>query len=716
MTETDKTSVALIGNLEAYLPGVDEFECWQERFENFCDLNDLEEAKKKLAFLNYLGAEANNKLRTHIKPKTFKDITLALLLESAKKCFVVEKNVLNESFVFRSTNQKSGESYQDYALQLQNVAQHCKFDESLDRQLRDQFIYGIRSNNTREKILNQLAKDDTSFEDVVKKAKELQNIKDGANRMAKASDDDDNNNVHHINHERRSRNNDRKRAESNDMRSRRSPSRNRSRSNANVKCYKCQNWGHYANDCYSKTTQKFVKKKNYKKPSENINQVEESLGSMDICKSNSISINEVASDMNDDNEAKLVSIKIENVNVNFECDTGSAVTVMNIFDLSGNLQNLLHRIVDSELKLQVVSGDQLKVVGKVPITVSIRGTKVRLHLHIIETTKSFTPLLGRDWLAKLLPNWRDTFDINSLQFPNDVKTIPIKSKPKVEHKLSPKEAKTRVERIEHIKRHYSQLFDNNRNSTINVDPVEIHLKDENVKTFIHKPYTVPFNMREVCGKELDRLEGENTLSKAETAKVKVKVASPIVLVSNPKRKSIRIRMDAHRTINPLIESNHYPLPLIDELLVDKSEAKTFACIDLTGAYQQLRVSEKSKEILAVNTCKGLYVYNVLPFGVKPAASIFQSVMDQILMGIPNCVAYIDDILIWGKDNDELYETIKVVLDRLLQYNVKVNLSKCSWFVKTITYLGHVLSKEGITANPEGESNVRISTSCKCHSA
>ena len=159
-------------------------------------------------------------------------------------------------------------------------------------------------------------------------------------------------------------------------------------------------------------------------------------------------------------------------------------------------------------------------------------------------------------------------------------------------------------------------------------------------------------------------------------------------------------MDGSVTINPFIETHHYPLPIIDELLCNKSEAKIFAVLDLKGAYQQLVVSEYTKSLLAIQTIKGLYRFKRLPFGVKPAASIFQSVMDQILTGLENVQVYIDDILIWAKDERELLERIENVLDRLLKFNVKVNWDKCQWFVSKVLYLGHELSEKGISANKE----------------
>lgn len=97
----------------------------------------------------------------------------------------------------------------------------------------------------------------------------------------------------------------------------------------------------------------------------------------------------------------------------------------------------------------------------------------------------------------------------------------------------------------------------------------------------------------------------------------------------------------------------------------------------------------------------MYRYKRLPFGVKPAASIFQSAMDEILKGIANVQCYIDDILCWGPSRERLQENVLLVLDRLLQFNVKVNGEKCHWFVTQVKYLGHILSKDGVSANPKG---------------
>ena len=79
----------------------------------------------------------------------------------------------------------------------------------------------------------------------------------------------------------------------------------------------------------------------------------------------------------------------------------------------------------------------------------------------------------------------------------------------------------------------------------------------------------------------------------------------------------------------------YPLPRIKDLFALLARGKIFSKLDLAHAYQQIALSEESKQYVVINTHKGLYVYNRLLFGVASAPSIFQRTMEGILCGISN---------------------------------------------------------------------------------
>lgn len=80
--------------------------------------------------------------------------------------------------------------------------------------------------------------------------------------------------------------------------------------------------------------------------------------------------------------------------------------------------------------------------------------------------------------------------------------------------------------------------------------------------------------------------------------------------------------------------------------------------------------------------------------------MFQMAMDVILKGLCNVQAFIDDLLIWEEDDERLLMRVREVLARLEQYNVKINVEKCEWFVPKVKYLGHILSENGVAPNPE----------------
>ncbi|CAH8666328.1 unnamed protein product [Schistosoma bovis] len=128
--------------------------------------------------------------------------------------------------------------------------------------------------------------------------------------------------------------------------------------------------------------------------------------------------------------------------------------------------------------------------------------------------------------------------------------------------------------------------------------------------------------------------------------------------------------------------------------------KFFAKLDLADAYLQVEVAEDSKELLTINTHRGLFQYNRLPFGVKTAPSIFQQLMDIILSGIPGVATYLDDILIVATSLEQLRERTKAVLQRISDNGFRLRPEKCQFFLKSVKYLGFIFDAAGRRPDPE----------------
>jgi len=108
-----------------------------------------------------------------------------------------------------------------------------------------------------------------------------------------------------------------------------------------------------------------------------------------------------------------------------------------------------------------------------------------------------------------------------------------------------------------------------------------------------------------------------------------------------------------RRLNKITKTNSYPLPIIDDILALLGKARYFTSLYLKSGYWQVLMDEQDKEKTAFACHKGLYQFNVMPFGLVNAPSIFQELMNRVLNGLGDfSTAYLDDILIYSETLEE----------------------------------------------------------------
>ena len=197
-------------------------------------------------------------------------------------------------------------------------------------------------------------------------------------------------------------------------------------------------------------------------------------------------------------------------------------------------------------------------------------------------------------------------------------------------------------------------------------------------------------MRDKVNEELQRLEQAGIIEPVEFSEW----AALIVPVLK-RDGTIRICGDYKLTINHAAKPERYPLPKIEDLFTQLSRGKRFTKLDLAHAYQQIPLTEDSKSYLTINTLKGLYRYNRLPFGVRSAPFIFQRTIEGIPRGISKVAVYIDDVLITGDSEQEHLQNLEAVLSRLEEEGLRLKKEKCEFMLPKIEYLGHVISAEGL---------------------
>ena len=118
------------------------------------------------------------------------------------------------------------------------------------------------------------------------------------------------------------------------------------------------------------------------------------------------------------------------------------------------------------------------------------------------------------------------------------------------------------------------------------------------------------------------------------------------------------------TANQACMVDKYPLPRVEELFAAMAGGKVFSKLDMFLAYLQLPLDEKSSELVTINTHKGLFKYNRLPFGVASAPGVFQRCMEGLLQGCKGVSVYLDDILVTDSSVDDHLTNLDKVLDIL----------------------------------------------------
>lgn len=255
-------------------------------------------------------------------------------------------------------------------------------------------------------------------------------------------------------------------------------------------------------------------------------------------------------------------------------------------------------------------------------------------------------------------------------------------------------------RIEKLILKNENLFASKDSELGHTDTVKMKVDTGSTKPIKLRPYRTPIKNREVIAKAVDEMLDAKVIRRSNSP-----WSFPVVIVDK-KDGTKRFCVD-FRKLNQVTKRNSYPLPLIDDILALLGKAKFFTSLDLKSGYWQVLMDEKDKEKTAFACHRGLFEFNVMPFGLSNAPAIFQELMSIVLNGCNAfAIAYLDDILIFSETFEEHMSHLNTIFERLYEHGLKLKLKKCSFLQQEVNYLGFVIDEDGIKPDQKKVQAIR----------
>jgi hypothetical protein len=201
-----------------------------------------------------------------------------------------------------------------------------------------------------------------------------------------------------------------------------------------------------------------------------------------------------------------------------------------------------------------------------------------------------------------------------------------------------------------------------------------------------KVYPVPVHLRKIFDTEVDDLYKLGIIQRSDSD-----FCSPVVLIKKADQ-SYRLTID-FRTLNSFTKFDAEPSFNVDEDLHKFSGSQFYSEMDITKAYHQVDLDEKSRPLTAFPTSRGLMEYVRLPFGLLTACATYARLMRVVLADLSNVTFYFDNILVYSKTRKGHIHTLREVFYRLKLHGLTVQPKKCNFGYSSIDYLGFVISKD-----------------------
>ena len=589
-----------IGKIGEFIPSREDWTQYVERLEHFFLANDIKSADKKRAvLLTVIGPTAYRRLRNLLSPAKLGDTPYKDLVDAMKKHVNPTPSVTVQRFKFNSRVRRAEETVSTYVSELRSIAEHCNFGESLDDMLRDRLVCGINEEQTQRRLL---AESKLTLKRALEIAQSLETAAQNVQALQGQPPVQPGTVTHDIGKLTGTRTCFRCGKGSHP------PAKCKFKE---AKCHQCGKVGHIKPVCRSRPVDKADQPPTRRR---NVHCVQDD---MDTEPTKEYTLFNLTA--NKRSHPFQVTVCVDGQDLAMEIDTGASLSL-----ISEETQKSLwpnKRLQPSTANLTTYSGESLSIKGCMVVKVCYGQQEAKLTLLVVHGKGP--SLLGRDWLQSLQLNWQEIHSLYSCSL------------------------------LEVLDKH-AEIFKEGL-GTLKGYQAKIYIDHDATPRFF-KARSVPYSMQSLVDKELDKLVSDGVIEPVRFAEW----AAPIVPVLKSDKASIRICGDFKVTVNRVSKLDRYPIPKIEDLFAKLADGKKFSQLDMSQAYQQLLLDDQSKQYVVINTHRGLFRYNRLPYGISSAPGIFQRTMETLLQGIANVVVYLDDILITGPTEEARLKTLEVL--------------------------------------------------------
>ena len=223
---------------------------------------------------------------------------------------------------------------------------------------------------------------------------------------------------------------------------------------------------------------------------------------------------------------------------------------------------------------------------------------------------------------------------------------------------------------------------------------EIHLEDGS-RPVRQKQRNIPLGIRRQVDKKISEMRRHGIIEPSTSP-----WASNLIVVRK-RNNEIRLCTD-WRSLNAFTVKDAYPLPSISQALNSLAGSSWFSTLDLRQGFHQVEVRPEDREKTAFYSTQGLMQFRKLGFGMCNAPATFQRLMELILGGLSwtEALTYLDDVIVFNSSFEQHMSSLTEVLQRLQQAGLKLNKAKSYFCYRRVNYLGHIISKDGISPSDE----------------